>query len=327
MRKKSVSIGIMILFLFLTVELLISSEEIMKTVSFSFHIWKNNIFPSLFPFFILATLLTEFGFVELISELMKPMMTKLFKIGSNTAFIFVMSILSGFPSNAKYTKELYEQGMISKKEATKILLFTHFSNPLFILGTVSILFLNNKEIGLLILFAHYITNLILGILFRNYLPSAEENVSCSLKKAITAMHERRIKNNNQFGRIIEKAIMGAIQTLLLVLGTVTLFLILSTLLNHIFHFNHIEQGFLNGMIEMTQGLKYISQLHIPLQLKSTFCTMILSFGGFSVHMQVTSILSDMKIPYKPYFVARILHAMISGFIVYFSFDIWLFFFC
>lgn len=43
-----------------------------------------------------------------------------------------------FPSNAKYTKELYLEGSINEHEASKILMFTHFSNPLFLLGTLFI---------------------------------------------------------------------------------------------------------------------------------------------------------------------------------------------
>ena len=34
--------------------------------------------------------------------------------------------------------------LINEFEATKLLMFTHFSNPLFILGTISLLFLNNS---------------------------------------------------------------------------------------------------------------------------------------------------------------------------------------
>ena len=50
---------------------------------------------------------------------------------------------------------------------------------------------------------------------------------------------------------------------------------------------------------MTQGLKYISVLNIPLKFKATLSTMILSFGGLSVHMQIIGILSDTDIEYLP----------------------------
>ena len=60
------------------------------------------------------------------------------------------------------------QNKLNEKEATKILMFSHFSNPLFILGTVSLTFLNNKKIGLIVMMSHYLSNIIIGFLFRNY---------------------------------------------------------------------------------------------------------------------------------------------------------------
>ncbi len=74
---------------------------------------------------------------------------------------------------------------------------------------------------------------------------------------------------------------------------------------------------------MTQGLKYISLEAIPLKLKCTLSTMIISFGGLSVHMQIISILSDTKIKYFPFLTARILHALISSLLVFFTFNYWM----
>ena len=53
--------------------------------------------------------------------------------------ILILSIISGFPSNARNTRTLYDKGLITLDEANHILIFSHFSNPLFILTTISIL--------------------------------------------------------------------------------------------------------------------------------------------------------------------------------------------
>lgn len=323
MKKIGISIILMCTFIFVGVQILTESKDILESVTFSFNVWKNNIFPSLFPFFVLSELLMNYGFIELCGELLKPLMVKIFKINSNCAFIFIMSIISGFPSNAKYTKELLEQGIIDENEATKILMFTCFSNPLFILGTVSILFLNNKEVGLLILFCHYISNVIIGILFRNFYPTKEKIKSVSLKRAISLMHKKRIDNPLNFGQILTKALQNSIQTLLLILGTVTTFLVLTTIIDHNVQLNHYHQSILNGFVEMTQGLKYVSILNIPLKLKSILSAMILSFGGLSVHMQVISIISSTKIKYFPFLVARIIHALLASILVFLLFDLWI----
>lgn len=323
MKKKIVSINIILVQLFIAYQILKGSNSVIESVKFSANIWSNNLFPSLFPFFVLSEIMINYGFVELLSELFKPLMNKLFKIKSETAFIFIMSIISGFPSSAKYTKELYDEGIINEYEGTKILTFTHFSNPLFILGTLSILFLNNNEAGLLILLCHYFTNIIIGLIFRNYYPSNTTNNKISFKSAIDKLHTHRLNNPLNFGQIVSKSINNTINILLIILGTITTFLVITAIINNLIDLNNYHQSILNGFFEITQGLKYISILSIPLKLKTTLSTMIISFGGLSVHMQVISIISSTKIKYIPYLTARLLHAAIASFLVYILFDYWI----
>lgn len=322
MKKIIETIIIISIIIFFCFQILTGSELTINTVSSALDIWKTSIFPSLFPFFIISELLIQYGFVELISELFKNIMQKTFKINGYASFVFIMSLISGFPSSAKYTRELYLDGKLNEFEATKLLTFTHFSNPLFILGTVSILFLKNKEIGYLILICHYISNIIIGLIFRNYYPSKYKHEKSSLKKAILSMHQKRLASATSFGKVISNAINNTIQTLLLVLGTITIFLVITAIIDNNININSYYQTILNGTIEMTQGLKYVSMLNIPLKLKSVLTTMFLSFGGISVHMQIISILSDTKIKYLPFLTARLLHAAIAGIMVYLLFDIW-----
>ncbi len=323
MKEKIISIVIMLVLIFFAFEILSESQTILQSVDFSFNVWKNNIFPSLFPFFILSEFLINFGFVEFSSEIFKPIMNKLFKADSACSFIFIMSMISGFPSGAKYTKQLYLKKIIDEKSAGKILAFTHFSNPLFILGTISISFLNNKEVGLLILICHYITNVIIGLIFRNYHPTKEIKNTFSFKKAIDDMHNKRISNNKSFGEIITNSLINSIDTLLLILGTITIFLVITTVINNNFNLNNYYQSLINGFFEMSQGLKSVSLLDIPLKVKSVISIIIISFGGLSVHIQVLSIISDTKIKYLPFFTGRILHALISGLLLFILFDFWI----
>lgn len=317
MKKILNNFIIIFLLLLLCSQILFKSKIIMNCVSFSFILWKNNIFPSLFPFFIISDLLINYGFVEFISELTKPIMYKLFKCGKSSSFIFIMSIISGIPSNAKYIRDLYNKGLIDDYEGSKILMFTHFSNPLFILGTLSLIYLNNKEAGFLILYVHYITNIFIGILFRWYHPTKELPSKVSFKNAINSM---MLKRDKPFSVVLTESLVKSINTLLLILGIVTFFLIITTIIDELINLNYYYQSIFNGILEITQGLKYISILEIPLKLKVILSTMILSFGGLSSHMQVMSILSDTNIKYYPYFIARLIHMLLSSVIMYFVFD-------
>lgn len=323
MKKILTTVSILTILLLVVFEILTESASILNAVNFSFNIWKENVFPSLFPFFVLSELLINYGFIELVGEIFKPFMNKVFKVKGVGAFALIMSLISGFPSSAKYIKELYNKKLINEFEATKLLMFTHFSNPLFILGTISLLFLNNKEVGLLILICHYLGNFIIGIIFRNYYPSTEENKNISIKKVLTEISNNRIKNNKKFGEIITTALLNSINTLILILGVITMFLVITTIIDNNINLNSFHQSILNGFVEMTQGLKYVSLEEIPLKLKCILSTMIISFGGLSVHMQVISILSDTKINYLPFLTARIIHAIISSLLMFFLFDFWI----
>lgn len=298
--KKYFNYLVIIILFFFVFKILTNSTSIINTVTFSMEIWKNNIFPTLFPFFIISDLLINYGFIEVTSKFFSPLM-RLFKIKSECAFIFVLSLFSGFPSNSKYTKELYENGVIDEYDATKVLLFTHFSNPLFILGTLT-LFLNQK-LSLIILISHYLGNFIIGLIFRNYHPSYSKNSSFSFEK-----------NEDSFISILTNSIIKTIDTLLLLLGIITCFLVLTTIIDNSVDLPKFVQYIVNGILEMTQGLKYISMLDININLKAIISTFFISFGGICIHVQVKSILKGTNIKYLPYFISRIIHGIISSII-------------
>ena len=66
---------------------------------------------------------------------------------------------------------------------------------------------------------------------------------------------------------------------------------------------------------MTQGINSIIYLNINDYLKTILVTFFISFGGLSVHMQVLSIIEEVKLKYKPFFTARIIHSIIAIWLV------------
>lgn len=280
-----------------TIFILNNSKLIISSTIDIFEIWKQSIFPSLFPFFIISDLLINYNFIELVSFILGPILSKLFKINKNSCFIIIMSMISGFPSSAKYIKELYTQNKITKDEANKIILFTHFSNPLFIFGTIG-LFLSKREC-IIIFISHYITNFIIGLIFRNY--NKNENNS-----------DYKRTNNLPFGELITNSLLKNIDTLLLILGVMIFFSVIIAFINSIINIPFITKP----ILELANGINYIKCLNISNDLKVIFLTGILSFGGLSVHLQNFSILSDLKLNYFIYLLARIIHVIISMLIAY-----------
>lgn len=290
------------------IEIIINNGMVYSTISTSLNIWTSTLIPSLFPFFIISDILIDYNIISYIPKKIKVFLCKVFNISDSALVILILSMISGFPSNARNTRTMYDKKMISRDEASYILMFTHFSNPLFILTTVGLIFLNNNRLGFIILIAHFFSNIILGILLRN------NNIPTSNNYIFN-------DNNKHLGIILTNSIKHAIDTLLLIFGTLTVFLVISSILINRFDFDVYSSAILKGILEITIGLRDLSFLKISDIYKVVISTMFISFGGFSVHMQVISQLVGTDISYKNFFQGRIYQSIISGILAYFLYYI------
>ena len=304
MNKKYINNLIIIILLVILFELFYNTKIINNTIINSSKIWFYNIIPSLFPIYIIMDLLINYNILNYLNFIIKPI-SKLFKINNNSSTIFILSILSGFPSNSKYITTYLNNNNISILDANKLLMFTHFSNPLFIINSIGNNFLNNKFIGIIILISHYITNIIIGIINRNYKSTINNNLNYNNKK-------------NSFITTLTNSIYNTIKILFLLYGIITVFMIITTIINININLNPIIKSIISGILEMTTGIYYTSNLNINIIYKSTLITFFLSFGGLSIHMQVFGILNKYKLNYFNYLKIRLIHGIISSSLVYIS---------
>ena len=125
-------------------------------------VWVTVVLPALLPFMFFTKTLTELGVADILATKFK-LFPKIFKVPSVAIYVFVLSILSGYPVGAKIVADLYENGSITKEEAYKITTFTSNSGPMFILGSVGIGMLASKKLGIIILISHILGALINGL--------------------------------------------------------------------------------------------------------------------------------------------------------------------
>lgn len=81
------------------------------------------VLPALFPFFFFTRMLTGLGFPETIGKFFEKPVKFLFHTPPISAYIFFMSVLSGYPIGAKLISEFYKNGVINTEESKKLLLF------------------------------------------------------------------------------------------------------------------------------------------------------------------------------------------------------------
>lgn len=306
MKKNLTNIFTILILITTLILILVFSSEVIVSVLYALDIWKNNILPSLFPIFITTDLLISYGFIEILGKFTNKITSKVFNLPGEASFVIVASMLSGFPSSAKYIKELLESKTIDYKQAQYLLSFTHFPNPLFVIGVVGEKLLQNKLVGMIILFSIIIGNLLIAFFTK------DNTLLLNKKNTITFSEKKR----DNFITILTNSILKTANTLILLLGIITSFLVISTIINNLIESNTILTTILSGILEMTQGINYIAIENIPIFLKSLIITCFICFGGISIHLQIMSILSCEKIKYSKYLLSRILHCIISSFIVF-----------
>ncbi len=288
MLKKIKSFIIIFILLICLMYTILNPNYIFQDILEAINIFKNNLFPAIFFFYTISDLLINYGFIKLLGSLFNKLFLKVFHISGSSSFILIMSILSGFPSGAKYTTSFLEKKVISKNQANFLLTFTHFSNPLFIMGTIAILY--GKKVAYIVLLCHYLSNFILAFIIR--------------PKQIEIEKIPPTINKESFSSALANSFYNSAKVMLLILGNTIFFFTFSDILVS-FIDNSLIKTIIYGIFDLTKGIITLKNLNVSLFFKVFLITSFLSFGGISVHFQVKEIIKKEKLNYSYFLLGRI----------------------
>lgn len=274
--------------LFLSILLIlytINSPIIINSILSYTKLFITKLFPTNFIFFVISTILIEQGLIELLN-------TK-FKLNSSIFYVTIMSILSGIPSGAKYTKDLLNKKVISNKTANYLITYTHFPNPMFILSAATSL--TNNEIAIKILITLILSNLLIAI---------------SLKPKGKEIYTISDSPPKDFASSLSKAIIDAIKVIIIIYGTSVFFYLITIIINKYLTLNTLNYIIVNGIFDLTKGIFSTSLINNELT-KSILIILFSAFGSLSIHIQIKSIISNTSIKYKNFLFGRIIQIIIS----------------
>lgn len=299
MNKAKKNFFILLTLLLLLIFILLNSHSVKEKIIEASTLFFTQVFPSLFPMFVLSDLMISYQFPVYFAYVLGKPFSHLFHTSSNGVFIFIMSLLCGTPSSAFLLKEFTMKNMITLKEANHLLSFTFFSNPLFLINMLSLLFPTSPKSVLKIIGIHYSVNIIIGFLFRS-------------KEKISPQKSDITPSSLDFGVILSNALKKALDTLLFILGTICFYYMLANLIPLS---NPFLKTIVSGLLELTQGLNTLRNVSCSLFLKEIIAISFISFGGLSIHTQIKGILSTTSISYRSFLKGRILHVLLSIFFV------------
>ncbi|RYL92860.1 sporulation integral membrane protein YlbJ [Sporolactobacillus sp. THM19-2] len=296
--------------------------------------WWENVFPALFPFFVLTELMIGFGVVTFAGVLLEPVMRPVFRVPGIGGFVFMMGLVSGYPAGARMTAQLYKEQKLTKSEAERLSSFTNFSNPLFLFSVTAVQFFHQASLGIVFALAHYFGNIGVGLIMRAYkpLPFQKKRTHSHFSlfaRALRSMHSERMIRYEPLGKMLGDAVISSVRTLLVIGGFIMLFSMLYQLFREtgtvtwigsitgpLFELAgltpELGQALLPGIFEMTIGVHEVAVTGAPVLERVIVGSALLGFCGFSIQAQTVSILSQAGLSAKPFLIGRLIHAILSG---------------
>lgn len=276
-----------LLFLIVITSLTILNASLLtKEIVTYTNLFITKLFPSNFLFFTLSSLLINYNIIEKISKFLHH--------NGSTLFVTIMSLISGYPSGSIYIKKLLNENLITTKKANYLIKFTHFPNPIFILGPVSLLF-KNKIFSTKILLSLILSNFIIALIF--YRKEKDKEIIYKTSK-------------NSFSKNLTNAITSSFKVIITIYGISLFFFIIGKIITLYLNLEIIPYILISGIFDLTNGIFKTSLITNDI-LKAIIIIIFFSLGGISVNMQIKSIISDTNIKYKNFFLARLLQLLFA----------------
>ncbi|AKN29429.1 membrane protein [Clostridium carboxidivorans P7] len=271
-----------------------------------------KVFPSLFSFLIVSNVIMAYDGIYIYSKILGNALCRPLRLPKSCSFVLMISLLCGYPLGAKYACDLYEKNIINLKTCERLLNIASNASPLFVLGSVGISMLKDSKIGYILLLSNALSCIAMGF----FLPADIYGQKNGFKGTHTY-------SNSNIGNVLKSSIENSIKTCLSIGGFVTLFSVVNNIVknNYLFNsFSHklslllntpqdILQGFLLGIIEMTNGCNLVSASNSSILLKIALVSFLFTFSGLSIISQVYSFTYKFNISMKKYAFRKILQGI------------------
>lgn len=244
------------------------------------YLWFDQLLPTLLPFSILSYIVLASGLFSGTKNRTKT------KISSYEWYIIFCGFLFGFPIGSKLTADLYQNGKISKKNASILCCFTNNLSPVFV--TTAFTTMLHLTVSPVLYFVLYGVPLCYGL---TRLALSKEQISVQ-KNAASGFHLNM--------QIIDAGIVNGFETLIRICGYIMLFSILSELIKQLPFHNTMACLVLVGCTEVTNGIACLADSACSDTMKYLLATLFLAWNGISGLFQTASILSKTDLSVRQY---------------------------
>lgn len=297
---------------FLTVLFFYMPETVTGSVTSSLSVCAARVVPAVFPFSVLSAFFIKSGGADMADRIFSFPFFKIFGL-EHGASALICGLFFGFPLGASAVGELYKKGVLTKKDASRLLTFCACASPTFSVFSVGAGLFGNIKVGVFIWATQFSVSILIGVV---------SGVFSRKNKRIKFQKNDILPTENSFPELFTSSVKDASSVMINVCGAVIFFSLLGNIASEIifgisqniylrlftlsfFEFatgaSSAADAFLSGEITMGEAL--------------AFSGFSIGFSGLSVICQNASVVSR-EINLLPHIAAKFFCGMISGIIIY-----------
>lgn len=358
-RSREFTVVLAVLTAVLVLSILLFPERAFQSSLGGLTIWWTIVFPSLLPFLMLSELLSGFGAIRGLGTLLEPATRLLFRLPGIGGWVLSVGTVGGLPLGADAASKLRLDKRVSREDGERLLALSHVASPFFMLTVLGAGFLHSPEAGAAIAIIHYAAAIGMGVLMRflwrtppGSLPDAPLPGTTAILKAVpmpvtskksilvramSDMHTARLEDGRSLGKLLGDSVSNAIQTLMMIGGTMIVFSVLLGVLDTAGIVGLLAdavsaavpvlsspadsvRSMLSGLLELHIGTNRLSASQgMPDAATAALIGAALAWSGAAVHLQVQTAVRHTDFRYVSFLLSRLLHA---GLAVVLTFVLW-----
>lgn len=260
-------------------------------------LWFQIIFPTLFPFLVVTSLLLSSGGLNLITRLFGGLFRRIFRVTQNGAFAVLAGFLCGYPMGAKVTADLLRAEKISDREARYLLSFCNNTSPVFIINFIVWKTFGDERLMLPTLLILIGSPVLMSFIFRRiYLKGRHP-----FPEPSAALKEKKTRFDFS---VLDSCMMNSFEAIVKVGGYIVLFSVLLSLLEELSGQNSILIAAAPAL-EVTNGILLLSSSVSDPGLRYAAVLGLTSFGGLCSAAQTQCMLEGTGLSVIPYIIQKL----------------------
>ncbi len=284
--------------------LLCFSSEAAEAVREGLRICGTSVIPALFPFFVLTNYFLGIRSARQPSRMADRLMSVCFGLRGSCMTPLLLSFMGGYPVGVSCAVRLYQDGVLSKRETERLLLFCNNSGPAFFFGVIGGTVLHSIQSGALLYLAHILAALCCGALLR-----------VTDKERLTI---RRVDAKQTEHRGFLDAVSTSCASLLQISGLIVFFSVVLALFEASGLLRLFQRALpflpaqtlsamLCGFFELSGGVVRLTACAHAQELAA----FLMGWGGVCVHLQAMSFWKSAHLRPRGYFASKLLHGLLS----------------